>query len=193
MKNREYIVFFHHSDEHIEVFNPRDPALLEHRGDRPLFYWFSDRYHSLYGNNSREGYFYLFFKHPPTDNIEIRARHEGLGFDSLYRAYLEHKNGDASEPGILMSFSKITPDLVLKYNEKLDAHIIVNPKSHKGQVIRLFDDNNKPIPFNQIREIIQAVPQLKNSHPFIEPGVENGKYIYDDWQPMITERMGVWL
>lgn len=203
--NPKYLCFFHNSDNLIEEFNPRDPVLQ--RGNYPSFYWFSDSFFD-YLSMTPGKYFYLFLKNPILDNLELRARHEGLEFHGLYFDYLGHKitrdklyaegklpkPGCYTEPSIIMSFSVIKPDLIAEYSETTKLHTILKPESVQGTTFSLFDERGIPVPFNKIQGFPELFPQLARSFPFIVPE-ENDEphFYYEDWVPMITEEMGTWM
>ena len=201
------LTFFHNSDEYREEFTSQD-------NNRPSFYWFNDRYHNHLSLDSRcWKYFYLFVKDSSKDSIAFRSRHEDYGFHSLYEHYQDYLkeranlytkgifNSIAYEPSILMSFSKIIPDLILEFPYENEPYgIILKPKKYVGKKVYLFDSsksilskNQMPISFIDIPEIVEIVPDIINSHPFIKPERLNGKYIYKNWVPMITEKSGSWL
>ncbi len=92
-----------------------------------------------------------------------------------------------------MSFSKIIPNLALKYDQKEKVYTVITPIEHKGTKINLHDENGKPKNFLEIPEILEIVPDIKKAHPFIDAKMINEKYTYEDWVPMITEKMGTWL
>src|SRR3989304_4031624 len=125
---KQFLSFFHNSDEYFEEFTSKDK-------DRPTFYWFGDRvFNHLNPPVNCYPYFCLFVKNPKEDNIEFRARHEdGLGFHSLYLGYLDYLKyrddpskidtggnyeAEWAEPAILMSFSRIVPDLIGKWDSE---------------------------------------------------------------------------
>jgi len=182
---KKYITFFHTSPHHIQLFFPQHIK-------RPIFYWFGDCYHDLFGKDHRAEYFYLFVKNPNKDNIAFRSRSEEMGFDGLYKHYLEYQK-HRIEPAILMSFSKIIPDLALKYDQKKKTYRVIAPIKYKGTKINLHDEKGRPKNFLEIPEVLEIVPDIKNSHPFIDAKIIHGKYTYDDWVPMVTEKMGTWL
>ncbi len=196
--NNMYISFFHRSDSYIEEFNPKDDV-------KPSFYWFGDLCYDHISTTYRDKYFYLFVKNPKKDGIAVRARHEGLGFNSLYSHYLKYKKGRdqnlqkginslSPEPAILMSFSKITPDLILEFEDNhANSAVVIKPEGYKGLKITLFDNNNMPIRFTDVPEIVQILPKIRHSLPFVEPKKEKDQYVYEDWVPMITETMGMWI
>jgi hypothetical protein len=194
--NDKYITFFHTSPHHIQLFFPKNIK-------RPLFYWFGNCYFSLFGAGDRQEYFYLFVKNPQEDDIAFRARNDEQGFDGLYRNYLDYLKEQKkmyakgtlkyNEPAILMSFSKIIPNLTLKYDKKDKTYTVITPIEYKGTKINLHDENDIPLNFLEIPEIIEILPNINNSHPFIDAKIIGGKYTYNDWIPMVTEKMGTWL
>ncbi len=193
---KEFITFFHTSPHHIQLFFPQHIK-------RPIFYWFGDCYHDLFGKDHRAEYFYLFVKNPKKDNIAFRSRTEEMGFDGLYKQYLNYRREREeiyqkgatkyTEPAILMSFSKIIPDLALKYDQKEKTYIVIAPIEYEGTKINLHDEKGRPKNFLDIPEILKIIPNIKNSHPFIDMMENDGKYTYEDWIPMITEKMGNWI
>lgn len=193
-----HIAFSHHSQRYIEEFNPKEDG-------RPTFFWFSDRYYDHVSTTYRDRFFYLFFANPKKDGITLRARHEGLGFNSLYSHYLKYKedrdknlqkgiyNSLSPEAPILMSFSTIIPDLILQFeDESSNSAVVIKPEGYKGLKITLFDNNNMPLKFTDT-EIVQVLPKIRHSLPFVEPKKDKGEYIYEDWLPMVTEKMGMWI
>lgn len=211
-----YLTFFHNSLHHWKtkpsLFKPmlRGENLI--KPSRPAFYWFNDKFHSNF--SSVEHYFYLFVKNPKKDKIAFRPRHVGLDFNGLCvnqydqyqeerkakdisKYFLNHDYKNYSEPSIIMSFDEIEPDIVIEFADKPIKDekygTIIFPDSHKGLKISLFDQNCYPIKFTNIPEIVDIVPKINFSYPFLIPDKVDGKYVYDDWLPMITERMGSWL
>jgi len=190
-----YITFFHNSSEYREEFSSKEPS-------RPCFYWFGDSYHCHLGWNVRDDYFYLFVKNPKRDKIFFRSRSKDLGFNGLYSNFLEYRaerkkiySGQEkyTEPSILMSFSKIRPNIIAKYIKDAKEFEIIKPESYRGTKFSVNDENARLIPFNEIKEVVNIVPEIKNSYPFVAPEKKLNKYFYEDWLPMITEKNGVWL
>lgn len=174
-----YITFFHNSDNYIEKFTPKDEV-------RPSFYWFGDRYYNHYSITTRFKYFYLFVKNPKKDGIELRERYEGLGFNSLYSRFLKYKkereqnlqkgiyNWLSPEPGIIMSFSVIVPDLIAKFDDDIaKTCTVIKPAQYEGVRFALFDKNNVPISFIDVPEICEILPNIISSYPFVEPKKED--------------------
>jgi len=196
----KYITFFHNSDTYLEEFtHPHNKNIC--------FYWFSDSYYSHCGGYE---YFCLFVKNPKYDNIRLQARPHGPGFHDLYKRYKEFsEERDAifkrtstrlsTEPPFLASYDKVRPDLIAKRDESRGEFIIIKPLNYKDKELKLskgnklpykvhdeFKDEFRPIKFTEITEITEIVPHIKQSYPFIEPFVENQKYAYDHWFPMLT-------
>jgi len=208
-----YITFFHNSQyNYFQVPSLFQPKLREDnklKNLRPAFYWFNDRWHS-HLPKYREKYFYLFVKNPREDNIRFRSRHIEPDFNGLYAHYAEYlkersqknlsdlfKNGNHKEycePSILMSFSDIEPDLVLSIKHYTDrCGRVVKPKEYQGMRVCLFDKEFFPIKFINIPEIVKIIPKIKESYPFLSPETKDGEYLYEDWTPLITEKMGMWI
>lgn len=125
-----------------------------------------------------------------------------MGFNSLYSHYLKYKKGRdqnlqkgiynwlSPEPANLISFSIITPDLILEFkDESPNSAVVIKPEGYRGLKITLFDRNNMPIGFMDIKEIVQILPHIGQSFPFVEPKKDKGGYIYEDW--LDTEKMGM--
>ncbi len=206
-----YITFFHNSDYDYEafpaLFKPMQRRENRKKPTRPVFYWFSNSWHSNFPN-IRNKYFYLFVKNPKLDNFKLRSRHSGLDFNGLYsfyEKYLEKRKlldleklykdfkGGYYEPSILMSFSEVVPDLVVTFpNDKDTRGIILKPKKLEGEKIDLLTKNYRPLNFIDIPEIVSAVPKIKRSYPFIQPKKIDGRYYYKDWLPM-PGKAGFWL
>lgn len=204
MTMNPYLTFFHNSR-----FNWKEtPALFrpllreENKKEllRPTFYWFNDMYHHY--QPWIEPYFYLFVKNTKQDRIHFKSRHENQDFNSLcvhqFDEYLKERVGkklgeyfeknnleEYSEPSIILSFDNIEPDLVIKFSGERDKYgAVIKPDTHKGMKIYLFDENHYPIKFTAIPEIIDIVPKINYSYPFITPNKMDGKYVYEDWLPM---------
>ena len=99
-----------------------------------------------------------------------------------------------------MSFSKIKPDIIIKYDFNTKESFIIYPKEYAKKIF-LFEEVDIPIylgkieigrKFTDIKEIVSIVPKIKKSYPFIKPQIKNDKYYYRGWQPMITEKMNSW-
>jgi len=178
---KKYIAFYHASENYLDLFSSKEDT-------RPTFYWFNDRFFHIFQDPD---YFMLFVKNPKLDKIKFRARHEGLDFNGLYEHYEVYKSGKISEPSILMSFSDIVPSLIAK---KIgDCYKIIKPEEFKDKIFSLRDEKGNAIKFTEINLIKEIIPKIANAHPFIEPKKKEGEYIYDDWEPMITEKMGFWM
>jgi hypothetical protein len=201
------LLLIHNSDLLFDTLKPPNQ-------NRPLFYWYSDRFCSHQGTSK---YLYIFAVDPVKDNVELRCRSGTRDFDSLhrdflhYRDYCEGKVSEVkySETGIAMSFSELTPIITLQarvYGSgkeewlQTEFEIIRPHKPFTKRVISLFEAPyeelfaGKPIKFNKIPEIVDLIPDIDNVLPFkhIEPN-QDGKYEIDNWLPMITHKDGTWL
>lgn len=98
------------------------------------------------------------------------------------------------EPAIIMSFSNIEPDLVVKFSSPKDrCGVIIKPNSYKGLKICFFETDYSPIKFINIPEIVRVIPLIKQSYPFIPTNVKSYKYIYEDWISLNTKHSEMWL
>jgi hypothetical protein len=190
MHGTDKICFIHSSDEYRDNFSSKDAT-------RPTFYWLTDRYfdHVACGNYSAWKYLYFFIKNPKEENIEFSSRHDGLGFDSLFKKYVEFskwaKNKEAGvkndlaycEPGIMCSFSIIKPNLIAKYDENKKDFVVMFPDEFKGQKLNLFYENGFPRSFVDTN-IHSIFSELTNVLPFVEPRRESDMYAYDNWVQM---------
>lgn len=202
------LLLFHNSDEIHYTFKPRD-------NNRPMFYWYSDRFASNLGTAD---HLHIFIVDPIGDNIELRSRSTSQDFDGLHKHFLhfrDFKDGKHpklfyDEPGIAMSFSVLVPDIILKVHPRdkdipsflHQTYEIVHPSSHAttDAYIKLFHSpydelyKDNPIRFNEIPEILDLIPDINSIMPFrdIAPD-KDGKYYYDQWNPMTTHKQGTWL
>lgn len=193
------LTFMHTSDEYRKFFTSKTNT-------RPTFYWLTDRYfdHISCGKYSSWKYFYLFIKNPLLDGIKMRSRHNGYGFDGLYKAYLKfHKYSSYmekdiltkqsyAEPGIFCSFNKITPDLIAEYSESSNDYYVISPLQYKGLKLDLFHLNSFAKSFLETK-LVELFPDIKESIPFISPSNVKGEYIYPNWQTMDDFKEGWWL
>ena len=182
--------------------------------ERPLFYWYTDRFFHFEGTTK---YLYFFVIDPKKDNIALRARNDNLDFDSLHKAFLYYMDFcdgkfpeyKYAEPGIAMSFSELTPSLVLlarsygsgKEEWLQSKYEILQPhKPFTKRVISLFEkpyaeiNGGMPIKFTEIPELVELIPDIHDLLPIkpIEPDV-NGIYHYGSWLPMKTDKRSTWL
>ena len=183
--------------------------------DRPNFYWYTDRFVSHLGTYK---YLYIFIVDPISDGVELRCRTKPFDFDAMHKYFLHYKDYHDgklpdfhyAESGIAMSFSELTPLVVLRAVDfgngsndllKLDFEIIKPSKMfEKKKVVRLFKEaysklyTDKPIKFSDIPELAELIPDIENVLPFkhIEPNGD-GLYNYDSWMPMSVHENGTWL
>lgn len=192
------LVLFHVSDDH-------QTKAFFGNGKRPTFFWFGDRYHNHFAmGDYRTKYFHLAVKQPKQEGLEFRSRHDGYGFDGLWRNFLSYREGQdkhyaegkfdwlTPEPSIIMTFSPIFPDLIAEYDEKLKKYVITHPQKHAGTTFDLFDGSNKPLLFSEVPAITTILPQITQALPFVEAKESNGEYAYADWQDM-PYKSGWWL
>lgn len=201
----ESLILIHNSDQKFEVLSPPD-------NKRPLFYWYTDRFCSHIGTQK---YIYIFIVNPEKDDIELKAR-DGEGFDSVHKSFLDYKNyteGKSDlkyvESGIVMSFSKMKPEAVLVSTSfgsgipdylSYEYEILYPYKPFSKRIINIFEEpyndiyQGKPVPFNQISELVDLVPEISNSYPVISPSLDkDGKCIFDDWNEMSGYQNRTWL
>jgi hypothetical protein len=200
------LLLIHNSDKLFDTLHPPDDK-------RPNFYWYTDRFVSHIGTFK---YIYIFIVNPKEDNVELRCRAEPFDFDALHKGYLHFKEYHEGkhphykmniETGIAMSFSKLTPTVILKAtgNEddalKLDYEILKpSTRFGKNKVVRLFKEpyseiyKDNPLNFSDIPELARLIPNINDIYPFkdIKPD-PNGRYEYADWLPMTTHSGGTWL
>lgn len=202
------MLLIHHSNQLFETLHPPDP-------ERPLFYWYTDRFVHFDGTWK---YMYILTINPKEDNIHVRSRSNGLGFNYLHKDFLSYKkwreggsgdNSDWVESGIVMSFDEIKPAVTLMARSygssrpsylQTDYEIITPMKPFTKRVIKLFDGpynddfDAKPIRFTDIPELVDLIPDMKNMLPFKEINPDkNGNHHYEDWLPMVTKLNGIWI
>ena len=197
------LLLIHNSDRLFDALQPPDTK-------RPNFYWYTDRFVSHIGTFK---YIYIFVVNPKEDNVEVRCRAEPFDFDALHKGYLHFKEYHEGkhphykmniETGIAMSFSKLTPTVILRAigdeenGLKLDYEVI--KPSGKKTIVRLFKEpyseiyKDKPLKFSDIPELATLIPEIESILPFkqIEPKTD-GRYIYEDWLDMSGHENGTWL
>ncbi len=199
------ILLIHNSDVLYDTLKPADE-------NRPLFYWYTDRFASHVGTMK---YLYFCLINPKKDRVALRARGGNSGFDTLHKDFLYYKEYcegstelNYAEPGIAMSFDEIKPTLILKAIPRMFGNLTSQPfvyevvSPHDGQSrerIKLFEKSPKtkaflPIKFTDIPLLVKAAPQITQCLPSIDikPNVQ-GNYRYRDWLPMVTEKSGTWI
>lgn len=200
------LLLLHNSDRLFDTLQPPDD-------NRPNFYWYTDRFVSHLGTSK---YIYICVVDPKEDNVELRCRAKPYDFDTLHRGYLHFKDyHDGKHPeyklnietGIAMSFSRLTPAIILRATGderdslKLDYEIIKPSKRFgKKTVVRLFKEpyseiyKDKPLRFTDIPELAKLIPDIEDVLPFKQlKQSPNGKYDYGDWLPMQTHSGSTWL
>lgn len=197
------LLLMHNSDRLFDTLQPPD-------NKRPNFYWYTDRFVSHIGTFK---YIYIFVVNPKEDNVELRCRAEPFDFDALHKGYLHFKEYHEGkhphykmniETGIAMSFSKLTPTVILRAvgdeedSMKLDYEII--KPSGKKTIVRLFKEpyseiyKDKPLRFSDVPELADLIPNINDVLPIkvIKPNSQ-GRYAYNDWLPMTSHSGGTWL
>ena len=189
--NMPDLLLYHVSDTLREVLEPPNDK-------RPLFYWYCDRLFSHYGLIE---YVYFCVINPRKQNIALRSRSNAQDFDGLHKDFVYYRDfcdGKTeltyAEPGIAMSFSRITPTITLRATdpENTDTQYeIMEPEQFSAKPFSVLGDQQRPIKFSQIPELANY---LKDCIPVkeIRPD-EDGRFLYEDWLPMTTTKGGVWL
>ena len=201
------LLLIHNSDMLLETLKAPDEK-------RPVFFWYTDRFCSHQGTAK---YMYIFVVDPVKDNVELRCRADNRDFDSLHKGWVHYRDFcdgkltelKYSESGIAMSFSELTPAIVLQARTygsgkeewlQTDYEIIKPHKPFSKRVIKLFKEpydklfEDKPIKFTDIPELVDLLGDIDDILPFkdIKPD-ENGTYIIDNWLPITTHPGGTWL
>lgn len=188
---KTYITFFHNSKyNHEEVPSLFNPLLREvNKVGRviPTFYWVNDSWFSNFPM-IREKYLYIFVKSLVDEDIDFTMRGDSKGnMDSLpmhHKNYVQNRkrmnlsrlfrDGNYKgycEPPILTSFSKIEPDAVIEFSNKRDkCGIIFKPETCRGTEVEFFDRGFKPVRFVDIPELVDALPNMTKSFPFVNFG-----------------------
>lgn len=210
------LLLIHHSDTLFDTLKP--PT-----NNRPLFYWYTDRLCSHEGT-AKYLYIFLINPKRDSVQLRARRNgtddFNGLHKDFLhYKAFLDG-NHDATcwciskdlkfaESGIAMSFSEMKPSAVLmsrQYGSNKEEWLqtqyeIISPmKPFSKRVIKLVEEpyevpgEEEGIPFAEIPELVEVLPNLLNSYPIKKLSPDNsGKYHFKDWLPMTSHPPGFWL
>lgn len=209
------LVLLHNSDRLFTSHKPPDTK-------RPFFYWYSDRFVSFQGTQ-KYLYIFVIDPLEDDIRLRSRTNSkdfDGLHKDFLhYKAWIDGNHDETcwcgtkdiqyAESGIAMTFSEMKPTITLMnryYGSNreewmaTDFEIIEPAIPFTRRKIKLFkepyDDMYKtqPIKFNEIPEIVSLIPDINECLPFkkIEKS-EDGKYHYDRWKPMVTEKDGTWI
>lgn len=145
---------------------------------RPVFYWFSDCYHShIYGDTPGTNYIYFFLLKPEVTKAKLFTRHGKGDFKSMwsdYQHYLDERKVKEEldtkayiEPGIVMSFSELVPDVICKFIDgfTVAAHSVADKKNayfslvHEGKFRR----------FDEIPELVNLLPEIARAVPITTP------------------------
>lgn len=173
VKNQEQEVFFIHHSDHYENY------LVGKTIDQPKFYWFTDRYFDqlTFGNYSAYKYLFFFVRKLEDNKINLFFRgyinlEDALNRFSKFKKWAENKIEEVKnesfyeEPPILLSSSKIEPNLIAKYNEKAKDFFIIYPAKYKGEKLNLFNPSGFAKNFLDTR-LLDLIPQIKKAFPFI--------------------------
>lgn len=208
------LLLIHHSDQLIETFQPQNPK-------RPVFYWYSDRFVSYIGTK-KYTYLILVNPEADNIEVRSRSSTEDFDMLHKnflhYKGWREGTHPDwctcnrpfgaYEESGIVMSFGEMKPTITLMARSLASGkeewlqhqYEIIEPyQPFSKRIINLFEEpydkeaDAKPIPFNQIPELLDLVPELNDSLPFkdLTPDAQ-GKYHYEDWLPM-NRPAGSWM
>ena len=210
------MILLHNSDRLFTSHKPPEGS------DRPFFYWYSDRFVSFQGTQ-KYLYIFVIDPDKDDVQLRSRSQtidFDGMHKDFLhYKSWQDGnhddvcwcgaKNVDYAESGIAMTFSEMKPTVTLMnryYGSNreewmaTDFEIIEPAIPFTRRKIKLFKEpyedmyKTQPIKFNEIPEIVDIIPDINECLPFkhIEKA-KDGKYYYDGWKPMITEKSGIWL
>lgn len=185
-KSPKSTFLFHLSDDLRKSFDSKTAK-------RPTFYWFNDSYHShVMGDEPAYKYMYLFVVKPHPEN-KLFTRHDGGDFRAMwsdYLDYLKQRRDDHMsskkkyiEPGIVMSFSHLVPDVVGELDSNFNFKVL-KPAEYKGVSFNLKEG---PIyrHFDQIPELRKIIPSIKYATPFVKPTIQEinnpAEFFYPDF------------
>lgn len=175
-------LLFHHSDVLLPAFDPVAAG-------RPFYSWFGDRFYELTAIGSP--YVYFFLVNPHRDNVRFDSRPYHGGFHGLYATYLQRKvefvnhavnNRWRGEPPFTVTYDRMTPSLCLKYSEKRRSYLVMAPNPREGSWLPLFDRSLNRRRFDEIPELVDALPGLREAYPFATPPVVDGRFSFPEWQ-----------
>ena len=154
-------------------------------------------------------YLYIFVKHPKDEGLKFVSRTDDHDFNSMInwnnvaledriQKYKEGIYDKHMDPGMVLSYDEIVPDFVAvlqnknAYKKKFyrkaktsppDEYVykVLKPTELKGETFSIYTPEGEAIPFNQIEPIKKALPKIHKAHPFIEPDVVDGRYVYEGW------------
>lgn len=211
------IVLMHNSDRLFKAHKPPEDS------ERPFFYWYSDRFVSFQGTQKYLYLFVIdpIADNVALRPRRVGKRDfDGLHKDYLhYVAWIEGRHDEDcwcidrnlkyAESGIAMTFSEMKPTVTLinRYYGSdreewmaTDFEIIDPVVPFTKRKIKLFkepyDDwfDWQPIKFNEIPELTSLIPDINDYLPFKSiDKEEDDKYHFDRWNPMVTEKDGIWL
>lgn len=176
------VLLFHHSDGYHDFFDPIAAG-------RPFFAWFGDRYYELTGIGSP--FVYLFLLNPRRDGVKLDSRPYHGGFHGLYSTFLQRRddfvneprgNRWLGEPPFIVTYDRMTPALCLKYAPERRSYEVIRPDGTGGTWIPLFDETFRRRRFDQIPELLGALPRLATAYPIAAPQQIDTTYAFPDWQ-----------
>lgn len=150
------------------------------RGTRQNMFWFHDSFYSHVSIDKQDRYLHIFVRNPSTENFSFETRQGFQDFEEMYYFFKENKEKlhaayhkkigfpIALNPPILFSYDTFIPDLILDF-KVWGANVaeIIFPEKYRGIHCRLFDETHIPIPFIEIPEIVNILPQIKEAYPCI--------------------------
>jgi hypothetical protein len=163
---------------------------------RPVFYWFSDCYHShIYGDSAGADYMYFFIVNPIKNSEKLFTRHGNGDFASMwadYSQYLETRKESEKqgirkylEPAIVYSFSELQPAVVGKF---MDGFKLWAKKATFSLI-----ENGKFRRFDEIPELVDLLPEITSAVPIVEPSSEQITDPSSFWAADIANQGRMWL
>lgn len=161
------VLLFHNSDAFMPSFAPDN----DHR---PLFYWFSDRYHHHVSLNMPcSKYFYIFLV-KPDQGVKLFTRHGKGDFASMWDDYDQPERDQLLsdrkyvEPGIVFSFDTLSPTLIFETEDDFTFSLLSNSEGIEGSFKPVVD--GIATPFKDIPGLVELCPEILNAVPVALPG-----------------------
>lgn len=172
------LLLIHNSDHLQSLLTPKF-------SDRPLFYWYTDRFASHIGTHR---YLYICIVDTEDKSIELEYRHTNPNLGDVHKKFLEFKTWKEdnpaqlkyAEPGIVMSSSAIKPSVILEtdMSEGMPGHLaslfkVIYPTLTTEASVSLFKQPyielyyDQPTPFDEITSLIELEPLIKQSLPIV--------------------------
>lgn len=187
-----YICLTHYSDDLIEEFSPTKTVLQR----EIVFYW----YHDQFFNWMDHKYIHLIIVEPK--NYLLRSRMGNRDFHGIHLDYkrmcrflLGKTRYKYFEPSNVVSPYNIKPTLIGKIDHKSKTKevTIVYPENGRGIKFSLLGENGNPIRFDEIPELVNICPEIKQSAPIYQIKKINGKYHLEGFREFVTEKDGWWI